>query len=67
MTGKQLVKKCTAMEVEVHYVTTIYNHLPQHLKKSGQNVKHFVAALKRFLYHHSFYAISEYLEYKEPK
>jgi hypothetical protein len=45
----------------------IYNHLPQHLKKSEQNVEHFVAALKRFLYHHCFYSISEYLEYKESK
>jgi hypothetical protein len=34
---------------------------------SEQNVKHFVAALKRFLYHHSFYSISEYLEYKKSK
>jgi hypothetical protein len=41
--------------------------MSQHLKKSEQNVKNFAAALKRFLYHHSFYSISEYLEYKEPK
>jgi hypothetical protein len=34
---------------------------------SEQNVKHFAAALKMFLYHHSFYYISEYLEYKESK
>jgi len=45
----------------------IYNHLPQHLKKLEQNLKHFFAALKRFLYHHSFYSINEYLEYKESK
>jgi len=45
----------------------IYNHLPQHLKKLEQNLKYFVAALKGFLYHHSFYSINEYLEYKESK
>jgi hypothetical protein len=45
----------------------IYNHLPQHLKMSEQNVKHFVAAPNRFLYHNCFYSISEYLEYKECK
>ena len=45
----------------------IYNHLPQHIKKLEQNLKHFAVALKRFLYHHSFYSINEYLEYKESK
>jgi len=45
----------------------IYNHWPHHLKKLEQNLKHFAAVLKRFLYHHSFYSINEYLEYKESK
>jgi hypothetical protein len=43
----------------------IFNHLPQHLKASVHNSKHFRSSLKKFLYNHSFYSLEEYYEYKE--
>jgi hypothetical protein len=43
----------------------IFNHLPQCLKSLVHNSKHFRSSLKRFLYHHSFYSLEEYYEYKE--
>ena len=43
----------------------IFNHLPQYLKTLDHNSVHFRSALKRFLYHHSFYSMGEYYEYKE--
>ena len=43
----------------------VFNHLPQHFKASVHDPKHFRSSLKRFLYHHSFYSVVEYYEYKE--
>ena len=43
----------------------VFNHLPQYLKTSIHNLKHFRYSLKRFLYHHSFYSMEEYFDYKE--
>jgi len=43
----------------------VFNHLPQYLKTLVHNPKHFRSSLKRFLYHHSFYSMEEYYEYKE--
>jgi len=43
----------------------VFNHLPQSLKALVHNPKQFRSSLKRFLYHHSFYSIEEYYEYKE--
>jgi len=43
----------------------IISHLPQYLKALVHNPKHFRSTLKRFLYHHSFYFMEEYYEYKE--
>jgi hypothetical protein len=43
----------------------IFNHLPQYLKALVHNSKHFRSSLERFLYHHSFYSLEEYYEYKE--
>ena len=42
-----------------------FNHLPQYLKDLDHNSSYFRSSLKRFLYHHSFYTIDEYYEYKE--
>jgi hypothetical protein len=42
-----------------------FNHLPQHLKALDFNSTYFKTSLKRFLYHHSFYTIDEYYEYKD--
>jgi hypothetical protein len=49
------------------YITGIklFNHLPQHLKYLGHNLRHFRSSLNRFLYYHSFYCMEEYYEYKE--
>jgi hypothetical protein len=43
----------------------IFNHLPQYLEALDHNSKHFRSSLKSFLYHHSFYSLEEYYEYKE--
>jgi len=43
----------------------VFNHLPQPLKDKAHNPKQFKSSLKRFLYHHSFYSMEEYYEYKE--
>jgi hypothetical protein len=43
----------------------IFNHLPQYLKASVHNSEHFRSSLKRFFYHHAFYSLEEYYEYKE--
>jgi hypothetical protein len=43
----------------------VFNHLPQYLKALDHNALHFRSSLKRILYHHSFYSIEEYYEYKE--
>ena len=42
-----------------------FNHLPLSLKDKAHNPKQFSSSLKRFLYHHSFYSMEEYYEYKE--
>jgi len=44
-----------------------FNHLPRHIKILVNDMKYFKLSLKRFLYHHSFYTIEEYLEYNEDK
>jgi hypothetical protein len=43
----------------------VYNHLPQYIKALSHDLKYFKTTLKRFLYHHSFYSMNEYYEYKE--
>ena len=49
----------------------IYNqvrlHLPQYIKALTNDHKYFKSTLKRFLYHHSFYSMNEYYEYKEDR
>jgi len=42
----------------------VYNHLPQSIKETIHNPKHFRSLLKKFLYHHSFYSMKEFYEYK---
>jgi hypothetical protein len=51
------------------YITGIkvYNHLPRSIKILTNDEKSFKFTLKRFLYHHSFYSIIEYFQYKEDK
>ena len=43
----------------------VFNHLPQYIKALNNDHKYFKSTLKRFLYHHSFYSMNEYYEYKE--
>jgi hypothetical protein len=43
----------------------VFNHLTQYRKTLDHNSVHFRSSLKRFLYHHSFYSMEEYYEYKE--
>jgi len=43
----------------------VFNNIPQYLKASVHNPKHFRSSLERFLYHHSFYSMKEYYECKE--
>ena len=45
----------------------VFNHLPQYIKALTNNHKYFKSTLKRFLYHHSFYSMNEYYEYKEDR
>jgi hypothetical protein len=45
----------------------IFNHLPQSIKILANNEKSFKSTLKTFLYHHSFYSMNEYYQYKENK
>ena len=43
----------------------VFNHLPQYIKALTNDHKNFKSTFKRFLYHHSFYSMNEYYEYKE--
>ena len=43
----------------------VFSHISQYLKALVHNPKHFRFSLKRFLFHHTFYSIEEYYEYKE--
>ena len=45
----------------------VFNNLPQSIKILANNEKSFKSTLKRFLYHHSFYSMNEYYQYKEDK
>jgi len=45
----------------------VFNHLPQYIKALTNDHKYFKFTLKRFLYHHSFYSMNEYYEYKEDR
>jgi hypothetical protein len=47
------------------YITGIkvFNCLPQSIKMLVNEEKSFKSALKRFLYHHSFYSINEYYQH----
>ena len=42
-----------------------FNHLTQYIKTLANDQKCFKSTLKRFLYHHSFYSMDEYYEWKE--
>ena len=43
----------------------VFNQLPQYIKALTSDHKYFKSTLKRFLHHHSFYSMNEYIEYKE--
>jgi hypothetical protein len=45
----------------------VFNHFPQSVRILANDEKSFKSALKRFLWHHPFYAINEYLQYREDK
>jgi len=45
----------------------VFNHLPQYIKALTNDHKYFKSILKRFLYHHYFYSMNEYYEYKEDR
>ena len=45
----------------------VFNHLLQYIKALTNDHKYFKSTLKRFLYHHSFYSMNEYYEYKEDR
>jgi len=49
------------------YITGIkvFSHNSKYFKALVHNPKHFRYSLKRFLFHHSFYSMEEYYEYKE--
>jgi hypothetical protein len=40
----------------------VFNHLPLSLKMLATDTTSFKTALKRFLYHHSFYSMKEYYQ-----
>jgi len=54
---------------KVAYISGIkvFNHFPQYIKALTNDQKNFKSTLKRFLYHHSFYSMNEYYEYKEDR
>jgi hypothetical protein len=43
----------------------VFNHLPQAIKMLITDESSFKSALKRFLYHHSFYFMNEYHKFNE--
>jgi len=43
----------------------VFNHLPHYIKALTNYHKYFKSTLKSFSYHHSFYSMNEYYEYKE--
>jgi len=45
----------------------VFNHVPQYIKPLTNDHKYFKSTLKRFLYHHSFYSMNGYYEYKEDR
>jgi hypothetical protein len=45
----------------------VFNHLPQYIKALTNDHKYFKSILKRFLYHHYFYSVNEYYEFKEDR
>jgi hypothetical protein len=45
----------------------VFNHLPECIKAVTNDQKSFKFALKRFLFHQSFYSMNEYYEYKEDR
>ena len=45
----------------------VFNHLPQYIKALANDHKYFKIHIERFLYHHSFYSLNEYCEYKEDR
>ena len=45
----------------------VFSHLPHYIKTLTNDQKCFKSTLKRFLYHHSFYSMDEYYEYKEDR
>ena len=45
----------------------VFNLLPQYIKALTNDLQYFKSTLKRFLYHHSFYSMNEYYEYKEDR
>jgi hypothetical protein len=52
----------------VYYMgVSIFNHLPQDIRKLLYNVKKFKFVAKNFLLKESFYSINEYLEWTEKK
>jgi hypothetical protein len=45
----------------------VYNQLPQSIKILANDEKSFKFALKKFLYHHYFYSMDKYFQYREDK
>ena len=45
----------------------VFNQLPQYIKALANDHKYFKSTFKRSLYHHSFYSMNEYYEYKEDR
>jgi hypothetical protein len=43
----------------------VFNHLPQAIKMLVTDERSFKSAMKRFLYHHSFYSMNEYYQFNE--
>jgi len=47
--------------------TKLHSYVPQYIKALTNDHKYFKSTLKRFLYHHYFYSMNEYYEYKEDR
>jgi hypothetical protein len=63
--GEKLTQLPVTNEEQGCVCYKVFNHLPQYIKALTNDQKCFKSTLKRILYHHSFYSMNEYHEYKE--
>jgi hypothetical protein len=59
------LSQLTVFQKGVYYDgITVFNYLPVSIKKLSINTQQFKQELKHFLFHHSFYTLDEYFNFK---